>query len=30
MVEAGMETGVKEGYERLDEILEQLKEASGR
>jgi uncharacterized protein YndB with AHSA1/START domain len=30
MVEAGMETGVNEGYERLDEILEQLKEASGR
>jgi uncharacterized protein YndB with AHSA1/START domain len=30
MVEAGMETGVNEGYERLDQILEQLKEASGR
>lgn len=25
MVQAGMETGVREGYERLDDILEQLK-----
>jgi hypothetical protein len=25
MVQAGMEVGVREGYERLDEILETLK-----
>jgi len=25
MIESGMEKGIKEGYDRLDEVLEKLK-----
>ncbi len=29
MIQAGMETGVSEGMERLEELLERLKKQSG-